>query len=52
MYTRNRIQLLSDLEIDAIYSLPVFNETERPLYFILVISSGITQKGTTLYVNC
>ena len=33
MYTRDRIKLLSDLEIDAIYSLPLFNETEQSLYF-------------------
>ena len=33
MYNRNRIELLSDLEIDDIYSFPLFNEIERSLYF-------------------
>jgi TnpA family transposase len=34
MYTRNnRINLLSDLEIDAIYSFPSFNAVEQSLYF-------------------
>jgi hypothetical protein len=32
MYTRNKIQLLSDSEIDAIYSVPAFTETEQVLY--------------------
>ena len=32
---QERIQLLSDEEIDAIYALPVFNEAERTLYFEL-----------------
>lgn len=32
---QERIQLLSDEEIDAIYTIPVFNEAERTLYFEL-----------------
>jgi hypothetical protein len=38
MYTRNnRINLLSDLEIDAIYSFPSFNAVEQSLYFELPV---------------
>lgn len=33
MYIKNRIKLLPDEEIDAIYMLPVFNEVEQALYF-------------------
>jgi hypothetical protein len=33
MYIKNRIKLLPDEEIDAIYALPVFNEIEQALYF-------------------
>lgn len=32
---QERIQLLSDEEIDAIYAIPIFNEAERTLYFEL-----------------
>jgi len=35
MYAYNRIKLLSDSEIETIYSLPTFNETEKTLYFSL-----------------
>ncbi|MBN9231774.1 MAG: Tn3 family transposase [Legionella sp.] len=35
MYSPDRIQLLSDEEIDAIYGIPTFNDTERALYFDL-----------------
>ena len=33
MYSHDRINLLSDAEIEAVYALPVFNEVERALYF-------------------
>ncbi len=33
MYNNDRIKLLSDSEIDAIYALPSFNEVEQSLYF-------------------
>ena len=33
MYSHDRINLLSDAEIEAIYALPVFNEVEQALYF-------------------
>jgi hypothetical protein len=33
----NRINLLSDLEIDAIYSFPSFNAVEQSLYFELPV---------------
>ena len=35
MYSPDRIQLLSDEEIDTIYAIPTFNDTERALYFDL-----------------
>lgn len=35
MYSPDRIQLLSDEEIEAIYAIPVFNNAERDLYFDL-----------------
>ena len=35
MYSPDRIQLLSDEEIDTIYAIPTFNDPERALYFDL-----------------
>ena len=35
MYSPNRINLLSDQEIEAIYAIPEFNKAERELYFSL-----------------
>lgn len=35
MYSPDRLQLLSDEEIDPIYALPIFNDEERALYFDL-----------------
>jgi len=44
MYSPDRIQLLSDEEIDAIYALPSFNETERDLYFDLSDTEKVLSK--------
>lgn len=33
MYPHHRIKLLSDVEIDALYAFPVFNEVEQAWYF-------------------
>lgn len=35
MYSPNRINLLSDQEIESIYAVPEFNKAERALYFSL-----------------
>ena len=35
MYSPNRIKLLSDQEIEDIYAIPEFNNSERTLYFSL-----------------
>ena len=35
MYSKSRIQLLSNQEIESIYAMPQFNKTERELYFSL-----------------
>ena len=35
MYSKSRIQLLSNQEIESIYAMPQFNKTVRALYFSL-----------------
>ena len=35
MYSTSRIKLLSDQEIEDIYTMPEFNKAERSLYFSL-----------------
>ena len=35
MYSKSRIQLLSNQEIESVYAMPQFNKTERALYFSL-----------------
>ncbi len=42
MYIHNKIKLLSDSEVETIYSLPLFDETEQALYFHLSIKCGGT----------
>ena len=44
MYSPDRIQLLSDEEIEAIYAVPVFNDAERALYFDLNEMESILSK--------
>ena len=44
MYSPNRINLLSDQEIEAIYAIPEFNKAERDLYFSLTNEEILTVK--------
>jgi hypothetical protein len=49
MYANNRINLLSDSEISAIYVLPSFNEVEQSLYFEFTASEiDIAKKYRTI----
>ena len=49
MYSPNRINLLSDQEIETIYAIPEFNKAERELYFSL---RGLSLEGTKFPAAC
>jgi len=44
MYSPDRINLLSDQEIETIYAIPEFNKDERALYFSLTDEEMLTVK--------
>ena len=57
MYSHDRIKLLSDQEIEDIYSIPEFNKIERSLYFsltdeeMLVVKKYRTVKAQTYFIR-
>ena len=57
MYSPNRINLLSDQEIEAIYAIPEFNKVERALYFsltdveMLVVKKYRTAKAQIYFIR-
>jgi hypothetical protein len=57
MYSPNRINLLSDQEIEAIYAIPEFNKAERVLYFsltdeeMLFVKKYRTMKGQIYFIR-
>src|SRR3989338_9527299 len=57
MYSPNRINLLSDQEIEAIYAVPEFNKAERALYFsltdeeMLVVKKYRTAKAQIYFIR-
>lgn len=57
MYSPNRINLLSDQEIEAIYAIPEFNKAERELYFsltdedMLIVKKYRTTKAQIYFIR-
>jgi hypothetical protein len=57
MYSPNRINLLYDQEIEAIYAIPEFNKAERELYFsltdeeMLVVKKYRTAKAQIYFIR-